>query len=181
MSVLIEAYSVVIKGDVLLEKWPGGWEAFEANVPNKTLCTDGSLVRVGFMVYQDAIEYCQTLRENNLTVVTNKKSGDYVLVGQLEGPVFQTEWLIFEQMEKADDSTKKIAICRHVGDTKSGLSAPIGWKYDGSFSDKPNFASNEEAEQRLEKIRRRDGVEVYYDKKTRKQVFVGRTNKSSKK
>jgi len=161
MAVLIEAYSVVIKGDSLLNKWPGGWKAFESAVPNKTLCTDGSLVRVGFMVYQDAIEYCRTLGVNNLVAVTKEKDGDYVLVGQLEGPMFKPEWLKFEHMEKAKDDTKKIAVCRLVGDTKPGLSAPIGWKYDGSLSDKPNFASREEAEQRLEKIRRRDGVEVY--------------------
>lgn len=180
MAVLIEAYSVVIKGDEILKKWPGGWKAFEDAVPNQTLCTDGSLVRVGFMAHVDAIEYCKTLSANNLNVVTREHDGDYVLVGQLEGPVIQPDWLQFESMEKADDESKQIAVCRLKGDTRPGLSAPIGWKYKGSMSDKPNFASKEEAEQRLEKIRRRDGVEVYYDKQTRKQVFVGRTGNDTK-
>jgi len=35
MAVLIEAISVVIKGTAVVERYPGGWEAFEADPPNQ--------------------------------------------------------------------------------------------------------------------------------------------------
>lgn len=53
MAVLIEANSVVIRADRLLSVI-GSWEAFKQQIPNRTLCADGELVRVGFMLSEDA-------------------------------------------------------------------------------------------------------------------------------
>jgi hypothetical protein len=57
---------------------------------------------------------------------------------------------------------------------------PEGWVYEDSVSAEPNYISNDEADERLDPIRRKVGLEVYYDKQTRKQVFVGRTNNDNK-
>jgi hypothetical protein len=50
MAVLVEAISVIIKRTAIDEKWPGGWEAFVRDVPNRTLCFD-RLLRVRHIVY----------------------------------------------------------------------------------------------------------------------------------
>lgn len=181
MAVLVEGYSVIIQAQEIEAKWPGGWKQFEKEVPNKTLCLDGRLVRVGFMVYADAVKYGKSLEENHIMEAGNEDGQGYVFVSQLEGPKTKPDWLEFSYLEKATDPTAKVLTCRLSGDTEPGLSAPIGWKYEGSMSEKPNFATKEEAEKRLEKIRTRDGVEVYYDKETRKQVFIGRTGDDKKK
>lgn len=181
MSVLVEGYSVIIQAQEIEAKWHGGLKQFAKEVPNKTLCLDGSLVRVGFMVYADAINYSKSLEKNHIMEASNEEAQGYVFISQLEGPKTKPGWLEIDYLEKAADPSVKVLTCRLTGDTEPGLSAPIGWKYEGSLSEKPNYITNEEAEQRLERIRRRDGLEVYYDKKTRKQVFVGRTGKDKKK
>lgn len=66
MSVLIEAISVIIRADRLLERFPDGWEAFKRFVPNQTLCADGDLVRVGFMSPPDVEEFILALERVGL-------------------------------------------------------------------------------------------------------------------
>ncbi len=41
MPVLIEALSVVIRADAIVEHYPGGAEQFMNDCPNNTLCADG--------------------------------------------------------------------------------------------------------------------------------------------
>ena len=45
MPVLIEAISVVIRRNTLEAKFPGGWDAFQRVVPNRTMCTECWLLR----------------------------------------------------------------------------------------------------------------------------------------
>ena len=66
MAVLIEAISVVVRADELLKKFPGGWDAFKAIVPNQTLCADNEIVRVGFMVPQDVESFIKRLQRVGL-------------------------------------------------------------------------------------------------------------------
>ena len=54
MSVLVEGISVIIKRKKIDEMFPGGWDAFVEDVPNRTLCADDELARVGFMSSPDA-------------------------------------------------------------------------------------------------------------------------------
>jgi len=61
MAVLVEAVSVIIKASAIQEKYPGGWKKFKANLPNRTMCTDGELIRVGFMVPGDARAFVREL------------------------------------------------------------------------------------------------------------------------
>ena len=49
MAVLCEAISVVVRRDAIDKYFKGGWIKFVDDVPNSTMCTDGELVRVGFM------------------------------------------------------------------------------------------------------------------------------------
>ena len=66
MAVLIEAISVVVRADVLLQKFPGGWEAFKSIIPNQTLCADNEIVRVGFMSPQDVESFVKKLQDAGL-------------------------------------------------------------------------------------------------------------------
>jgi hypothetical protein len=66
MAVLIETTSVVIRADAILNKFPGGWDAFKNIVPNQTLCADNEIAQVGFMAPQDAESFVNKLESNNL-------------------------------------------------------------------------------------------------------------------
>jgi len=69
MPVLIEGISVVVRASAILSKYAGGWPAFEALVPNRTLCADGELARVGFMVPEDARAFAERLAQGGLVGV----------------------------------------------------------------------------------------------------------------
>ena len=181
MRVLIEAFSVVIKTEEIKSKWPGGWSQFKTAVPNKTLCADGNLVRVGFMNYDDALEYSSLLEAEGITEASEEKEGGYVHISQLQGPKTRPVWMEFGHVSKSTGSNMRVAMCRLTGDQDTNVVMPEGWVYEDSVSAEPNYISNDEADERLDPIRRKDGLEVYYDKKTRKQVFVGRTKDDDKK
>ena len=60
MAVFCEAISVVVRRDAIDKYFKDGWIKFVDDVPNSTMCTDGELVRVGFMTpnsVQDYIEF----------------------------------------------------------------------------------------------------------------------------
>lgn len=73
MTVLIEAISVVIRADRLLDVYPGGWDAFRNDVPNATMCADNELVRVGFMTPQDVEDYVGKLSDIGLTDMIRRR------------------------------------------------------------------------------------------------------------
>lgn len=57
MAVLVEAISIIIRGDSILDKFPGSWEAFQAFVPNESWCADGELVSIPMMMPSDALSF----------------------------------------------------------------------------------------------------------------------------
>lgn len=57
MAVLVEAFSVIVRTQAIKEKHIGGFASFIKDIPNETICTDGFLVRVGFMCFDDALFY----------------------------------------------------------------------------------------------------------------------------
>jgi hypothetical protein len=83
MAVLVEAISVVIRADSLLTAFEQDWEAFKAEVPNDTLCADGELARVGFMVPDDAQAFVEQLATFGLVFQDGGKARDL-------GAVFRT-------------------------------------------------------------------------------------------
>ena len=66
MAVLCEAISVVARRDSIDAFYKGGWDTFQNDVPNATMCTDGELVRVGFMSPDAVGIYIEKLEANGL-------------------------------------------------------------------------------------------------------------------
>jgi len=67
MAVLVEAISVIVRRKAIDHSYPGGWDAFVAEVPNKTLCADDQLARVGFMTPQDVQNFIRALGDRGQT------------------------------------------------------------------------------------------------------------------
>ena len=61
MAVLCEAISVVVRRDSIDIYFKGGWVKFQENVPNSTICSDGELVRIGFMDPDSVQKYIEFL------------------------------------------------------------------------------------------------------------------------
>lgn len=176
MAVLAEGISVVIRCDRLLAAFEGDWDSFKAIVPNTTLCADNELVRVGFMVPADVKDFVDRLAGRGLIYFANGAAQDLVVVDQMRGPMARCDWIEFGQINLGGDPTQRVAACRLVGSTQSVVIMPEGWVFEESLSASFGFVPNEQLEKSLTFVRHHDGMEVYHNRLTGKEVFVGRTS-----
>ena len=56
MAFLVEAISVIVRCDAIERAYETGWDGFLEDVPNRTLCADPELARVGFM-HPDNVQF----------------------------------------------------------------------------------------------------------------------------
>jgi hypothetical protein len=171
MGVLVEGISVIVRRDAAEERFAGGWQGFVRHVPNRTLCSDGDLCRVGFMTPADVQAYTTTLEDEGLVFQMDGEAVDFTVVDQLWGPTVPASWLEFGNIEAGG---MKISACWLAGQRPNEIAFPDGWQFDGSLSAKTGFIGNDEIDQRLRFLRRENGLDVYRDLTTGKEVFVGR-------
>ena len=176
MAVLIEAISVVILAEAIVEKFPGGLDAFEQIVPNQTLCADGEIARVGFMTPQDVEAFVKELQCGGLEFLRDGESVDIAVVDQLRGPISRCSWLEFGHANLGDEGPL-VAACRRTGSQIMEISYPLGWNFDTSLSANSGFIPTEDIQDDLVYLRHENGLDVYYNMKTGKEVYIGRTHK----
>ena len=66
MPVFCEFISVIILRDSIDKYFQGGWQRFVLELPNRSMCTDGEVVRVGFMNPNDTYMYIDDLKNGGL-------------------------------------------------------------------------------------------------------------------
>ena len=165
MAIVIEGFTVVVRNSVLDAKYPGGRTAFAADTPNATYCNDGFLSRVAFMHSEDAQAFIADLEKKGLQKGEGGQALDLALLTPsrfLEG--LGCSWLVFATFQE-------IPIAWLDGEKPTPIVGPPGY-VPGR---KMEFVTPEEAK-RLVYLRTEDGVEVYRDKTTAKEMFVGRTS-----
>ena len=177
MAVLIEGTSVVIRADTLLKKFPGGWEAFKRIVPNKTLCADNEIVRVGFMSPQDVESFVKKLQGAGLEFLRDGEAIDIAVADQMRGLTSKCTWLEFGKVDISGDG-QRVAVCRLVGSQLMQIVTPPGWKFEGSLYSTFGFVPNEHAEKCMRFLRHEKGLDVYINLITGKEKYVGRTGES---
>lgn len=177
MAVLAEGISVVIRCDRLLAAFDNDWHAFKAIVPNRTLCADNELVRVGFMAPADVEGFVDLLRGRGLTYLVDGFAKDLVVVDQLRGPLVRCDWIEFGRISLDGDPNKKVAACRLAGSSQSVVVMPEGWRFEQSLSVSFGFVPNEHVDKSLRFVRRQDGLDVYKNALTGREVFIGRTGR----
>ena len=175
MAVLIEGISVVIRGDRLLAAFNNNWDAFKEIVPNKTLCADNELIRVGFMVPPDVKDFNKRLAGHGLIYLADGVAQDLVVVDQMRGPLARCTWVEFGHINLDGDPKQRVAACRLVGSTQSVVITPPGWTLGGSLSSSFSFVPTGQSEKSLVFLRHQEGMEVYRNRLTGKEVFIGRT------
>ena len=185
MAVLVEGISVIIRRKKIDEMFSGGWDAFQEDVPNQTLCADDELARVGFMSPPDAEAFIWQLEKGGLTFAREERAVDMAVVDQMRGPAISAEWLEFAHLT-LDGTDNKVAACWlfegpriaagvHVHSKNMTLATPEGWRYEDSLSANFKFVPNEEMNENLKFLRHEDGQDVYLDLSTEKEVYMGRT------
>jgi hypothetical protein len=171
MAVLVEAISVIVRRDAVENRFPGGWQGFLCQVPNRTLCSDDDFARVGFMSPGDVAAYTSTLEAGGLVFRKEGQAVDFAVVDQLRGPTLPAPWLEFGKLET---DGMKISACWIAGQSPEEVALPDGWKYEGSMSAKSGFAAENTMDDRLKFLRREGGNDVYLDLRSGKEVFIGR-------
>ena len=169
MAVLIEAISVVIRADALLAAYKDDWDAFKHTVPNRTMCADGELVRVGFMSPEDVEGYVRKLSEAGLIYLDHGAAKDLVVVDQMRGPLVPCEWIEFGHVNLDNDPSKRVAVCSLRGKHAIRF-APTGrmdvcrlvvgvlrLRPEPTHRKEPDFSSSRERTGRLSKSGHRQG------------------------
>ena len=128
MAVLVEAISVVIRIQPLLERFPGGWDAYKAIVPIKTLCADNEVARIGFMNPRDVEYFVKRIEQSGFVYLRDGKAIDLAVVDQQRGPAAPCDWLKVGHVPLDDDHTQIIMACQLAGSTSKTLMWPDDWK-----------------------------------------------------
>jgi len=164
MAVVIEGYSVVVRNSTLAARYPGGVETYEQSAPNATFCSDGNLCRIGFMMSRDAETFIAQLAADGLTPHRDGVAEDVAFVSQFDGFLRPCDWL-----EAALYQGTPIAWLK--GTDVGNLYGPPGWTPGRTVK----YVTAAEAKERLEFLRSENGVDVYRDKTTGEELYVGRT------
>jgi len=175
MAVLVEGISVIVRRKSIEDKYPGGWKRFVENVPNASLCADDEIARVGFMNPQDVQGFVQHLKKNNLIFIDNEKAIDIAVAEQLGGLTVPCNWLVFGHVSLSE-SGFRIAACRFTGSNLTVIITPENWKYEESLSNTYIFAPSEDVDETLKFLRHENGLDVYLNLVTGKEVYAGRTS-----
>lgn len=168
MAVIVEGISVIIRASSILEKYPGGWMSFKEHLPNKTLCADSELIRIGFMSSGDVKAFINSLNQHDIIYLQEGIPIDLTVIDQLKGPMVYCDWVEFGAIDWDGDPKKKIAACRLAGSCINQVLTPDGWDYDGSLSNQYGFAPSNETNEKLVFVRKEDGCDVYLDISTGK-------------
>lgn len=174
MAVLVEGISVVVRRTRIDATYPGGWPGFVRDEPNRTLCADPNLARVGFMDPNDVRAFVGGLERLGIAHHTADKQGDAVVIDQMNGPTSRCEWVEFGTV---DIQGGKVAAARLAGDVSNTVATPTGWKYAASLSEKFGFVPTNMERQAMKFLRHENGVDVYLDRSTGREVYVGRTSR----
>lgn len=173
MAVLVEAISVIVRRLAIDERFKGGWSAFQHTIPNATGCYDDELARVGFMTPSDVEAFISVLEAGGLIFRRDGQAVDIAVVDQLRGPSVPAPWLEVGRIEIFNPPIK-VCACWPAGQKLDGIAMPVGWKFEGSLSDRPGFAAEGTEGDRLKFLRHEGGNDVYLDLISGKEVFVGR-------
>jgi hypothetical protein len=172
MAVLVEGISVIVKRKSIDAHYPGGWEGFVEDAPNRTLCADADLARVGFMAPGDVKHFIERLERRGLKFSDGKQAVDLAVVDQLRGPTTNCPWVEWGRV-KLDEGT--VSACQMAGGKDPQVACPVAWKFVGSLSEKFTYVPNEDMDRSMKFLRRENGIDVFEDLATGKEVFMGRT------
>jgi hypothetical protein len=74
-----------------------------------------------------------------------------------------------------DEIGGNVVICRLAASSSEAIAVPVQWKYSGSISESHGFMTDEAAKTNLIFLRSDGGLDVYFNKTTGKEVYLGRT------
>jgi len=151
-------YSVVVQLKTLTARYPGGVDAYAADCPNRTFCSDGELCRVGFMSWADTEAFIESLARCDIGL----QSDTLAIIREDKGLLQPSGWLEFKRI----DGTPMAGL---AGSGFDRLVAHPGWTPDHH-----NVLTTEAELQEKHLLRDEGGVATYRDRSTGEVLHVGR-------
>lgn len=168
MAIAVEGYSIIGIQARIEEKYAGGLEALSAKVPNATELRDDELWQCSFMAMADAESFLLQMQKAGMDGVKGPNP-DLAIVNEFDGSVMPyCEWLEVRQWEKG-------LIAWFEGSNPETVVARKGWSPETGSG--LQFAEAKSMED-LEFSRMEGNIEVYKDKKTGEEVYIGRSGAS---
>jgi len=159
------AISVVVRNATIEARFPGGMTAFARSCPNQTVCTDGIISRVGFMVQKDAQIFVNRLVAAGLTLLPTETASEIALVIQGLGFFYPCDWLQLGLFEGYHSlwlaGTDRGTLFIPEAELDSGIEPPIR---EEEFRESFEFIG----------LKANGKVEVYRHKTTGELRYVGR-------
>ena len=175
MAVLVEAISVVIRCESVVSKYAGGIDAFLRSLPNDSLCSDGELASLSFMVPSDVREYVVHLERSGLVFKQNEVAVDLVVVDQNKGMTSSCDWAAFGTAFWRDDPKCVIAVCSYHPTRVSQVVVPAGWEFTTSLTATSRFVDADSLPLGLRFVRSEAHLDVLYDDELDQEYFVRRS------
>jgi hypothetical protein len=172
MAVLVEATSVIIRVQAIHGCYPGGWQAFVQEMPNRTFCSDNELARIGFMSPDDCKATVENLEQHSIIFFKDGRSQGLVVADQLRGFTVACDWADFGRVEIRSGQT--VSAAQLKGSTTRQVFCPDDWKYEGSLSQQFGFVPAGTEHKSLRFLRHEQGLDVYLNLVTGKEVYIGR-------
>jgi hypothetical protein len=165
MPVLVETLSVIVRIQTLEEKYPGGLDAYRANCPNGTFCSDNHLARIGFTTPYDVGQFMNPLMRLGLRFVEEGKSQEIVVVDQEDSPTMPCDWL---KVGVHPDGFQYAAL---VGDLGDRVAKSDGWVLETSMTTTARKVSHE-THDGMKWIRSEGPKEIYWDEDRQQEMVV---------
>lgn len=161
MAIAIEGATVVVRIDSATELVEGGVKTLTDIAPNSMALADEHLWRCPFMVDAEAEKFLGRLVQVGLNS-TPGPNPDAVIVNEFDLEISPyCEWLKVARIQKA-------VIAWLDGTTPTSVMAREGW----SFEEGSGLQRHSEDDPDLEFLRRENGIEVYFDNKSQKEIYL---------
>jgi hypothetical protein len=177
MAVLVEATSVIVRVQTIYERYDGGWTMFAKNAPNRTLCSDNEVARIGFMSPDDCRTFVDHLNHIGMTFLPDRQSQDIVVADQLRGFTCPCDWADFGRVEIRKG--QRVSAVRLKDSANRQVFCPNDWHYEGSLSQQFGFVPAGKEQQSLWFLRHEQGLDVYLNMTTGSEVCIARTSARS--
>lgn len=172
MAVLIELTSIVAPAAALGRFAPGADGAAEA-LGAAAVASDGQLVALAFRSIPEAVRALRRLEAAGLAFERGEEPGDLALVDQRRGPALWWPWL---ELARLGVPGGAVLAARHRGDARREPTAPAGWSFAGSASERLGVATLRLPDRPLRHLRREPDADVYLDPFAGEEVRLGRAH-----
>lgn len=165
MPVLVEALSVIVRNRTIEEKYAGGMDAYRADCPNGSFCSDEYLSCVLFTTPFDVGQFVQLLVKRGFRFVEEGQAEEIVVVDQQDGPTAPCRWL------KVGDHPDGFQYAALVDDLGDRVAKPRGWTLEHSLTIEGRKVSLERLAE-MTWLRTQGDREIYWDEERQEEVAI---------